>query len=134
VLLDKLHAGENPELVTDNIYSYGYRAPRYRADFRLLVQSGDRVPALLDARCTDLSEDGLAAKTKASLEIGTTVTLIMTLPGISNSMRIAARVTNRQVEGYGFAFIFSSHNERSYMHEYLESRRSSMVRSPDLSE
>jgi hypothetical protein len=120
--------------VTDNIYNYGYRAPRYSADFSLLLQTDERLPTLSEARCIDLSEDGLAAKTKAALEIGTKVTLILTLPGISNSMRIAARVTNRQVEGYGFAFIFSSGNERSYMHEYLESRRTSMVRSPDLSE
>ena len=120
--------------MADEIYKFGYRAPRYRADFSLLLQTDDRLPSLLDARCIDLSEDGLAAKTKASLQIGAKVTLILTLPGISTSMRIAARVTNRQVDGYGFAFIFSSPNERSYMHEYLESRPSSMVRSPDLSE
>jgi hypothetical protein len=120
--------------LTDKIYNYGYRAPRYRADFRLLLQTTDRSPGLLDARCTDLSEDGLAAAINGALEIGARVTLIITLPGTSTSMRIAAKVTNRQVGGYGFAFIFSSHNERSYMHEYLESRRSSMVRSPDLSE
>jgi len=120
--------------VADEIYKYGYRAPRYRADFALLLQTDDRIPTLLDARCTDLSEDGLAVKTKAPLEIGTRVTLILTLPGVSTSTRLAARVTNRQVDGYGFAFIFSSQNERSYMHDYLEARRSSMVRSPDLSE
>jgi PilZ domain len=118
----------------ENIYKFGYRAPRYRADFQLLLQTDERVPTLMDARCTDLSEDGLAAKTKAALQIGARVTLILTLPGVSTSMRIPARVTNRQVDGYGFAFLFSSQNERSYMHEYLESRRSSMVRSPDLSE
>ena len=120
--------------MTDNIYNYGYRVPRFRANFCLLLQTDERFPALLDARCTDLSEDGLAAETKASLEIGAKVTLILTLPGISTSMRILARVTNRQVEGYGFAFIFSSQNERSYMHEYLESLRLSMVRSPESSE
>jgi len=120
--------------VPDEIYKYGYRAPRYRADFSLLLQTDERLPSLVDARCTDLSEDGLAVKTRASLQIGAHVTLILTLPGISTSMRIAARVTNRQVDGYGFAFVFSSQNERSYMRDYLESRRSSMVRSPDLSE
>ena len=120
--------------MAENIYHYGYRSPRYRADFCLLLQTDERLPTLADARCTDLSEDGLAVKTKASLQIGAKVILILTLPGISTSMRIAARVTNRQVDGYGFAFIFSSQNERSYMHEYLDSRRSNMVRSPDLSE
>ena len=118
----------------DNIYSFGYRAPRYRADFRFLLQTDNRVPTVLDARCTDLSEDGLAATTKALLQIGASVVLILTLPGTATSLRIPASVTNRQVDGYGFAFIFSSQKERSYMHEYLESRRSSMVRSPDLSE
>jgi hypothetical protein len=119
--------------VTDKIYDYGYRAPRFPADFRLLLQTGDRNPGLLDARCVDLSEDGLAAEIKATLEIGARVMLLMTLPGTSTSIRMPARVTNRQVGGYGFAFIFSSQNERSYMHEYLESRRSSPVSSPELS-
>jgi hypothetical protein len=119
--------------VTDKIYNYGYRAPRFRADFRLLLQTGDRNPGMLDARCTDLSEDGLAAEINAPLEIGARVTLILTLPGMPASMRIPARVTNRQVGGYGFAFIFSSQNERSYMREYLESRRSNAVSSPELS-
>jgi hypothetical protein len=119
--------------VADKTYNYGYRAPRYRADFRLLLQTGDRGPTLLDARCTDFSEDGLAAEINASLEIGARVTLIVTLPGTSTSMRIAAKITNRQVGGYGFAFIFSSQNERSYMHEYIESRRSTTSGAPDLS-
>lgn len=119
--------------MNDKIYNYGYRAPRFPADFRLLLQTGDRIPGLLDARCVDFSEDGLAAEINATLEIGTKVTLLLTLPGTSTSMRIPARVTNRQVGGYGFAFIFSSQNERSYMHEYLESRRSSPVSTPELS-
>ncbi len=125
---------ENKPEVTDQIHNYGYRVPRFRADFRLLLQTTDRNPMLLDARCTDLSEAGLAAEINASLEIGAQVTLILTLPGNSTSMRIAAKVTNRRVGGYGFAFIFSSHNEQSYMHEYLESRQSSMLRSPELPE
>jgi hypothetical protein len=119
--------------VTDKIYNYGYRAPRFPADFPLLLQTGDRNPGLLDARCTDFSEDGLAAEINGTLEIGAKVTLLLTLPGTSTSMRILARVTNRQVGGYGFAFIFSTQNERSYMHEYLESRRPSAVGSPELS-
>ena len=120
--------------MTDAAYKFGYRAPRYRADFCFLLQTEERIPSLVDARCTDLSEGGLAAKTKASLEIGANVVLIVTLPGVSTSLRIAARVINRQVDGYGFAFIFSSQQERSYLHDYLESRRPSMIRSPDLSE
>jgi Tfp pilus assembly protein PilZ len=120
--------------VTNDIYNYGYRAPRFRADFRLLLQARDHNPVLLDARCIDLSEDGLAAETNAVLEIGERVLIIMTLPGTPTSIRIAASVTNRQIGSYGFAFIFSSQNERIRMRAYLESRRSGEARSPELSE
>jgi Tfp pilus assembly protein PilZ len=119
--------------VTDTISNYGYRTPRFRADFRLLMQIDDRHPALLDAQCTDLSEEGLAADTKASLEIGVQVTLILALPGTSTPMRVSAKVIHRQSKGYGFAFVFSSADQRRHMSEYLESRRTSVVRSPELS-
>jgi hypothetical protein len=119
--------------MTDKIYDFGYRAPRFRANFRLFLQIDDLHSALLDARCIDLSEDGLAVESRASLEIGTVVTLILTLPGTSISRRIAARVTNCRVNRYGFAFLFSSQQEQSYMHEYLDTQRSTLVRSPELS-
>ena len=46
----------------------------------------------------------------ATSKPGEGTTFIVTLPGTSTSMGISARVTNRRVEGYGFAFIFSSHS------------------------
>lgn len=119
--------------MTDQIYDFGYRAPRFRADFRLFLQIDNLHSALLDARCTDLSEDGLAVESRASLEVGAVVTLILTLPGTSISRRIGARVTNCRVNRYGLAFIFSSQHEQSYIHEYLDSLRSTLVRSPELS-
>ncbi len=114
---------DNKPNMTEKIYDYGYRTPRFPADFRLLVQTDDRLPALLDARCSNLSEDGLAAEIVGGLEIGVKVTLILSLPGNPTSMRIAARVTNRNDDGYGFAFIFSSQKERSYIFDYLSSQR-----------
>ncbi len=108
--------------MTDNIYSYGYRTPRFRVDFRLLLQTDDSLPRLLDARCTNLSEDGLALELYEPLELDAKVTLILTLPGNSTSMRIAARVINRRQDGYGFAFIFLSHAERKYVCDFLASR------------
>jgi hypothetical protein len=120
--------------MTDKVYDFGYRAPRFRADFRLFLQIDDLHSGLLDARCTDLSEDGLAIESGASLGTGTVVTLILTLPGTSISRRIAARVTNCRVNSYGLAFIFSSQLEQSYMHEYLDSRRSALLRSPESSD
>ena len=121
---------ESGHRVTDKIYDYGYRARRFPADFRLFLQTDDRSRPLLDARCTDLSEDGLAAETNASLDIGARVSLILTLPGTTTSMRICATVTNRQIVSYGFAFVFSSPSERNYMREYLETRDSNTIGSP----
>ena len=105
------------------IYNYGYRTPRFPADFSFLLQTDDRLPKLLEAHCSDISEEGLAAETDALLEVGTRVTLILTLSGNVNSIRIAGKVINRREGGYGFAFVFSSQNERNYICDYLESRR-----------
>lgn len=117
--------------MTDNIYNYGYRVPRFHADFPLFLQIDDCHPTPVNARCTDLSEAGLAAEIKESLEIGAKVTLILTLPGTSISMRIAANVIHRQGSGYGFAFVFSSQSQQSALHEYLESRYRPTVRSSE---
>ncbi len=116
--------------MTDNIHNYGYRAPRYCADFHLLLQTLNPSPMILDAHCTSLSEDGLAAEVNASLEIGTNLTIIMTLPGSPRSLRVSARVTNLQADGYGFAFVFGDDEMKRYLRNYLESNSSSMVRSP----
>jgi len=114
--------------VTDTIYNYGYRTPRFPADFHLLLQTDDRLPRLLNAHCTNLSEDGLAVENNDPLEIGGKVTLILTLPGNPTSMRITARVTNRHKDGYGLAFVFCSENERNYISEYLQYTASSLLK------
>jgi hypothetical protein len=122
--------------MADKISNYEYRAPRFRADFRLWVQTGGRQPELLDARCIDLSEDGLAAEILApaineTLEIGARVLLIMTLPGNSTATKLAARVTNHQAAACGFAFIFSSKAEQNYIHDYFDLHHPSVNRTPE---
>lgn len=125
--------------MTNKISNYEYRTPRFRSDFSLWVQTGDRDPELLEARCKDLSEDGLAAEILGAemnepFEIGDRVMLIMTLPGESTTKKVVARVTNQKAGGYGFAFIFSSKAEKTSMHEYFESHHRSIARaqeSPD---
>jgi hypothetical protein len=107
----------------DKIYDFTYRTPRFPADFRLLLQTDDLPPRLLDARCSNLSEDGLAVEISEPLEIGAKVTLILNLPGEPTAMRIAAKVFNRHPDGYGCAFIFSSESERKYICDYLASPR-----------
>ncbi|MGA9504943.1 MAG: PilZ domain-containing protein [Terriglobales bacterium] len=114
---------ESKPRVTDKIYNYGYRTPRFPMDFSLLLQTNDRLPALLEAHCSDLSEDGLAAEIAAPLEIGAKVTLILTLPGNPTAIRLSATVTNQNPGGYGFAFIFSSPSQRNYISDYLAAER-----------
>lgn len=109
--------------MSKSVYSFGYRAPRFRADFHLLLQTEDRQPTLLDGRCMDISEDGIGAQFRSSLEVGSKVNLIFTLPGSATSLRVTAQVTNQKGEFYGFAFIFSSQREREYVQRYVESQR-----------
>jgi hypothetical protein len=125
--------------MTDKISNYEYRTPRFCADFSLWVQTGDRDPELLEARCKDLSEDGLAveivgAEINKPFEIGDRVILIMTLPGESTTKKIVARVTNQKASGYGFAFIFSSIAEEISMHEYFESQHRNIGRTQESSD
>jgi hypothetical protein len=127
--------------MADNIYHYEYRSARFSADFRLLVQTGYPHPMLLNARCIDLSEDGLAAEIvvteiqpteiRESLEVGAEVTIMMTLPGNSSTTTVAARITNQKVGSYGFAFMFSSKAEQTHMHNYFEAHYRSISRSAE---
>ena len=116
--------------MSQSIYNFGYRSPRFPANFRVLLQLEDRYPTLLEARCVDISEDGLRAECPSALEVGSIVILIMTLPGSSTSLRIKARVSNRQRDFHGVAFIFSSQKDREHVRDYVEQLRSNSAPSP----
>jgi len=109
------------------IQEFGYRTPRFPADFHFLLQISDPKPRLLDAQCIDISSDGLAAKMAESLKVGTQVTLMLALPGESQTLRVAGRVSHQQHGEHGFAFIFSSQLERASIQKYLASVRTSTL-------
>lgn len=106
------------------VHEFGYRLPRFPADFSLVLQVSDPEPRLLDARCRDISEDGLAARISESLSVGSRVTLLLTLPGKPASLPIAATVSHQDRGEHGFAFTFSSQNEREQVQKYVLSLRS----------
>lgn len=106
-----------------NVQEFGYRAPRYPANFHFLLQTSDPKPRLLDAQCIDISSDGMAAKMAESLNVGTSVTLMLALPGRANTLRIAARVGHQQGGEHGFVFVFSSQQERESIQKYVASMR-----------
>src|SRR5271169_3686503 len=110
------------------IYEFGYRTPRFRADFHFLLQTEAPDPRLLDARCIDISEEGIAAQIAEQLSVGSVVTLMVTFPGNSTTWRIRARVCNRQDEDHGFSFMFSSQSERDDVRRYVASLRGETVR------
>jgi hypothetical protein len=106
------------------VQEYGYRLPRFPADFTLRLQICDPEPRLLDGRCRDISEDGLAARIPESLSVGTRVTLILTLPGKPVSLPVAATVSHQDHGEHGFAFKFSSQNQREQVQKYVLTLRS----------
>lgn len=101
------------------VQEFGYRVPRFPADFHLLLQISDPNPRIVDARCIDISADGLAVKMTETLSVGTRVTLIITLPGNSETLHIAGRVSHQHLGEHGFAFIFSSQRERECVQKYV---------------
>jgi PilZ domain len=82
---------------------------------------------LLSARCTDISEEGLAAFVSAELDVGTAVTFILTLPEGPTSIRLRAIVNYRIEQCHGFKFVFSSDREREFVYRYLADLRSSTI-------
>ena len=101
------------------VTKFGYRLPRFPSDLRLLVQTTEPEPRLLDARGRDISEDGLAAQVSEWLPVGTSVVLLLTLPGKATSLQVAATVSHQNQGEHGFAFKFSSQNEREHVQKYV---------------
>ena len=105
----------------NRVQDFGYRVPRFPADFQLLLQTNEPEPRVLDARCTDISADGIAVQMPEHLSVGVRVNLVLTLPGSSTSLRIAGRVAYQKKDEHGFAFIFSSPEERESVRKHLSS-------------
>lgn len=113
-----------------NTYEFGYRLPRFRADFHFLLQTEGPQSHVANAQCVDISEEGMAAQVPEKLAVGATVTLILTLPGTTRPLRIPARVITQQEEDHGLIFMFSSEAEREEVQRYVASLHSSTVRLP----
>lgn len=116
--------------MSQRVYTFGYRVPRFRTDFHLLLQAEGTQPHLLDGHCMDISEDGLSAEFHTSLELGAHVNLILTLPGSSTSLRVTARVSNRTGDFYGFAFTFLCQSDRERVRRYVQSLQRSRSTHP----
>ena len=103
----------------DGVHDYGYRTPRFPAAFRFLIRVNEPTPRLVDARCIDISEQGLAAQLTETLPVDSEAVLIFTAPGSAAPVRVSARIISQQGAAHGFTFLFSSQAERDQIHVYL---------------
>ena len=110
------------------VYSFGYRKPRFRTNFRVLLQVNGFPPKLIDALCIDISEDGIAAEVVEDLAIGTKLVVVMTPPESSASVRVSAEIMNKNDHHYGLIFHFSSATERETLRGYLDAIRPEPVK------
>lgn len=99
---------------------FGYRNPRFFANFRFFVQTGPD-GQVREAYCYELGETGLAARVSSPLMPGSIVTLLLTLPGQRHTLRVCARVIHQEGCDHGFAFILSGAEQQDYFHEYFSS-------------
>jgi hypothetical protein len=99
--------------------TFEYRLPRFVTDFHVFVQPDGHTAVPSDGRCTDISEEGLGARLRMSLEVEAKVHLIFTAPGATASVRIPARVVSAADGSYGFEFLFANPKERNYVKDYI---------------
>jgi hypothetical protein len=102
-----------------NIKQYGYRKPRFKADFRLWLETEGPNARMLDARCFDLGEDGLGAQLADRLQVNSRVKFVFSLPHSPTSVHIAAKVVSCNEHTHGFMFLYSSQLERDFIHQCL---------------
>lgn len=102
----------------ENVREFRYRAPRFQTDFHFLLLT-DLGQLVLYGRCFEISEYGLVAWVSEPLNVDTKATLILTLPGDSSEMMIAAIVSRRHGSDHAFTFISSSAYDRAHLHQYL---------------
>ena len=102
-----------------SVHEYGYRTPRFPAAFRFLLSIGGPTPRIVDARCVDVSEQGLAAQLTETLSVNSEVLMVFALPGDATPLRVPAKVISQQGALHGFSFLFSSQAERDRVHMIL---------------
>lgn len=98
---------------------FEYRMPRFRADFPVIVQPDDGKPGLLEGQCVDISQEGIRVWLSESLQNGCRVLLILSAP--SRSLTVSALLTSCDGQFHGFAFDFTTDDQRTCLQEILAS-------------
>ncbi|MGA9798736.1 MAG: PilZ domain-containing protein [Terriglobales bacterium] len=104
---------------SNTVRQFSYRGLRLFADFPVQLRTDEAESGRADARCVDISEEGMAVYSVVPLAIGARVVLRATFPQSNEPVTLFARVVNCHNEVYGLRFIFSSQGEKDAVSEFL---------------
>jgi len=99
-----------------NLRKFDYRTPRFDLSLRvkILAPWGP-----IEARCCDLSEQGMGAELETGLMIGSEVSVVFWSAEDSHPVQVRARVSYAEGRRHGFVFLFTSAEERQAVTTYL---------------
>lgn len=103
-----------------SVRSFGFRVPRVPTNFSFFLEmtaSGERYEAV----CTDISEEGLAAKLREPIAPKTEVTIMMLLPGGATLLQIRGSIEYSQECRCGVNFLDLSAEERKQIQQFVQS-------------
>jgi hypothetical protein len=107
----------------EDIREFEYRVPRFQVDFHFLLRTdngqGEPDSNPIHARCHEISEGGLAAWVAEPLDVNSRVILLLSFPGESTPVSVAATVTRRSGSDHAFSFVLPSMKERDHLRQYL---------------
>ena len=110
----------NSDKNADSVRPFGFRAPRVATNFSFFLEmpaTGERY----EARCTDISEDGLAAELHQPIEPKTEVTIMMLLPGGTTLLQVRGSVEYNQECRCGVNFLNLSAEDREQIRVFIQS-------------
>jgi hypothetical protein len=107
---------------SDNaVRGFGYREPRVCAEFPLQLQTDEVEPRWVEARCLDISEDGMAVHCEAQMTVGARIVLLITFPGTPRPVGLFASIASERDGDYGLTFLYSSQIDRDAVKSFLAS-------------
>ncbi|MGB9488872.1 MAG: PilZ domain-containing protein [Terriglobales bacterium] len=117
------------ETAVEEIREFEYRVPRFQVDFHFVLQTelgpGVTGQGVINARCHEISEGGLAAWVAEPLDVNSKVILLLSFPCESAPVPVAAVVTRRHGSDHAFSFVLPSMKERDHLRQHLLPMQSS---------
>jgi c-di-GMP-binding flagellar brake protein YcgR len=97
-------SGHDPEIEDDDTRQRHTLRGQHHAALKILTFDNG-LPAIIQGKCRNISELGLAARVEEELGLGDAVLLQVDLPGASKPVVLHASVRHREEDRYGFEFV-----------------------------